>query len=408
MLRTSRPSFLVSVVVGAICLLPSALAAQRIVVERTRTIETFEGAQGASLDQPRIYLNISRTSGGRPLQTQGAEPQSGVEAFLDTGASGVVLSEDTARKLGINRVEGAAFEDVGVGGADSFGVSEPVWISVASYPKADAEDPSQFSKPTGPIRMQLRAGGGLLDMLSPGMDVLGMPLLSGKVIVMDPSGLAKFDKIKTSLYMPGDRNIPKTTRHVPLTMVPFERFTRMTPSNAPGPAQVANPMIGPNPFNPRDARQGVTINYKGKEASGTFLLDTGAATSMISSRMAKLVGLDLTKVPKAEKFSLTVGGIGGAKESSGVYFDKLELPTREGSIVYTAAPLLVADITVQDAKTGQPFTLDGILGMNYLVASVEVSGGLLPDVGKMVNGPYKWIVIDLKNNEMGVEPSTPR
>jgi hypothetical protein len=42
--------------------------------------------------------------------------------------------------------------------------------------------------------------------------------------------------------------------------------------------------------------------------------------------------------------------------------------------------------------------------MNYLVASAEVTGGLLPDIGKITDGPFRWIVIDLKRGMLGVEP----
>jgi hypothetical protein len=382
---------------------PALLPAQRVIVQQSRKVDSYEGVQAAALDQPRIYFNLRRAPGNKPLQTEDPEPLMGVEAFLDTGASGIVLSDDTAKKLKVARVEGAKFQDVGVGGSDFFGVSEPLYFALAEYPHADQENIVYYSKPVGPFRMQLRAGGGLLDLLSPGMDVLGMPVLSGKVVVLDPTGLAKFEKIETAVYAPGDKKIPKTSRHIPLTIVPFDRFTQIDPPGAPRPTLVGNPMIGPNPFTPRDARKGVVVSYKGKSVSGTFLLDTGAATSMISSRLTSKLGVNLDQIPKAEQFSLAVGGIGGAKESTGIYFDKLELPTKEGSIAFTSAPLLVADISMQDAD-GKTYTLDGVLGMNYLVASVEIAGGLLPDIGKMVDGPFKSIVIDLKNNELGLEP----
>ena len=65
--------------------------------------------------------------------------------------------------------------------------------------------------------------------------------------------------------------------------------------------------------------------------------------------------------------------------------------------------LLIADINIP-TEGGKSFTLDGVLGMNYFVASAEVSGGLMPDIGKIVDGPFRWIVIDLKQSELGLEP----
>src|SRR5438105_3955695 len=83
-----------------------------------------------------------------------------------------------------------------------------------------------------------------------------------------------------------------------------------------------------------------------KSATGTFLLDTGAVTSMISTKLAKQLGIDLDAdnkprgLPKEQTFDLSVGGMGGEKSSTGLYFDRLELPTREGEpIAFGKAPL---------------------------------------------------------------------
>jgi len=378
--------------------------------------ETIEGVQVAALDQPRVYMEVYRTINGQPLKTKGDEATSAIEAFLDTGASGMVLSSDTAGKLGVKEAKtpdgkSISFEDTGVAGSEKFGVTEPLFAALAPYP--NGEQPGAFAKPAGPLRMQIRPEAGILAMIAPGMDIAGMPVMAGKVVVIDPSPLAKFDKLKTIVLSAGDRNIPKTSRHVPLTYDSFAAYTRTTPREATGPNLGANPMIGPDPFKPDPAKKGVVITYKGKSVSGTFLLDTGAVTSIISTKLARELGVKLDDndkpvgIPKDQQFSLAVGGLGGAKQSSGIFFDRLELPTREGRpIVYEKAPLLITDVSVADAK-GNTFTLDGVFGMNYLVASAEITGGLLPDVGKMVDGPYKLIVIDNQRGELGLEPRTP-
>jgi hypothetical protein len=375
--------------------------------------ETIEGVQVAALDQPRIYMELYRTANGQPLMTQGADATSAIEAFLDTGASGVVLSTDTAGKLGLKDQKTPdgkpiVFEDTGVAGSEKFGVTEPLFVALAPYP--NGEQPGSFSKPMGPLRMQTRPEAGILAMIAPGMDIAGMPILAGKVVVIDPTPLAKFDKLKTIVLAPGDRNIPKTTRHVPLTYDSFAAYTRMTPRDATGPNLAANPMIGPDPFKPDPSKKGVIVTYNGKRVSGTFLLDTGAVTSIISTKLARELGVKLDDtdkplgIPKDKLFSLAIGGLGGAKQSSGIFFDRLELPTREGKpIVYEKAPLLISDVSVVDGN-GKTFTLDGVFGMNYLVASAEITGGLIPDVGKMVDGPFKIIVIDNQRGEMGLEP----
>src|SRR5205085_10419594 len=62
-----------------------------------------------------------------------AGPRIGAEAFLDTGAGGVMLSTDTLEQLGIRREQtrdghAVTFEDVGDGGTESFGVAEPLFL----------------------------------------------------------------------------------------------------------------------------------------------------------------------------------------------------------------------------------------------------------------------------------------
>jgi hypothetical protein len=384
--------------------------------------EAIEGVQAAALDQPRIYVCFRRSANGAILSTKAepkhkdmlgddvsGDPQMGAEAFLDTGASGMMLSADTVQKLGIAQEKSVTFEDTGVAGSDKFGVTESLFAALARYPNADSENPADYSSATGPYHMQVRAGGGLLEMIAPGMDVAGMPVMVGQVVAMDPTPLAKYEKIRTAVLPPGDKRIPQTSKHVALTMVSFARFTKLSPAGAAGPDLVANPMIGPDPFAANDSHKPVAITFHGKTVAGTFLLDTGAASSIISTKLAKQLGLknaadgSLADVPKDQQFELAIGGVGGANQSHGVFFNRLELPTREGPpIVYLKAPLLISDITVAD-QDGKTFTLDGVFGMNYLVASAEVTGGLMPDVGKIIDGPYRWIVIDFKQQMLGLE-----
>ena len=55
----------------------------------------------------------------------------------------------------------------------------------------------------------------------------------------------------------------------------------------------------------------------------------------------------------------------------------------------TVFPCLTSrDITVTDPATKQRVTLDGVFGMNFLVASAHVTEGLMPDIGKLTEGPF--------------------
>ena len=158
------------------------------------------------------------------------------------------------------------------------------------------------------------------------------------------------------------------------------------------------------------------MRHNGKTSAASWLLDTGAAASIISTRQAAAVGItykpgtqgtdraELLGVPKDKQFTLTVGGIGGSKKSAGFFLDSMTIPTLEKDpLVYLGAPVLVLDITATDPATKQQVTIDGVLGMNYLVASARVSEGLLPDIGNLTEGPYDWVVFDEPAGVLGLQ-----
>ena len=187
----------------------------------------------------------------------------------------------------------AEYEDVGVGGSEKSIVSEPLlFVSTAPYSSvADGSNDNAYSKSTGPLRAELRPPGGIMEMLTGGLDVAGMPLMTDRVALIDPKPLNSFaDKLRTTVLAADDARIPKVTRHVPLTYVSFDRFTRSTPGTSP-PATAANPLIGPDPFKPDDTAAPVFAKYNGKTIKMTMLLDTGAVCSMISRKQAQALGV---------------------------------------------------------------------------------------------------------------------
>ena len=159
----------------------------------------IDGVQPAALDQPRVHVLVRREPGGEPLATgKGAEKIFNIQAFLDTGASGFMLSQNTADALGIQRQEAAGgakegqpksvvFHDVGVAGSDAFNVSEPLHAAIAPYhPGTDTDDPDAFrAKPARPVRAQvgpLGRGGmlpDLMELVMANLDVVGMPAMDG-------------------------------------------------------------------------------------------------------------------------------------------------------------------------------------------------------------------------------------
>lgn len=401
----------------------------------------IEGVQAVSMDQPRVCVALRRTRDGEPLagkgqadlaallgEKNGSDKVTTFSAYLDTGASGICISTQTAGTLGIRKVavdetaKGAVvFHDVGVGGKDRFNISEELYLSMGPYQALGAPGlEGGFAPAGGPWQCQIGPieGASLLSALVGPMDVVGMPAMAGKVVVMDVRPVnAMTDVMKVAILSPGSRDIPQTQRHVRLSYADFAPFTYTEPRGIKKPVITANPFIGPDPLgaNNKTARP-ISMQHGNASAKGSWLLDTGAAASMISKAQAAKLGIryhvapdgtdssTLVGVPKEKQFSLTIGGIGGAKDATGFFVDELHVPTSDGDdLVYKHAPVLVADITVQHPTTGQSVTLDGVFGMNMLVASAQVTGGLMPDIGKMAEGPYTFIVIDHDRGILGLQ-----
>jgi hypothetical protein len=469
----------------------------------------FDGVQPAALDQPRVNVWLLPAGSDVPYTYATIDPVTlnnvtGFhvdDAYYDTGASGVLLSEGTASALGISNQaylgKSVIYEDVGVAGSDTFHTSISLDVAVAPYHPTVATQINAFENaftlsndtvalrnnlatiPTqrfNSIHTQVGPIGGSNPLLGD-LDVFGIPLMQGKVVVMDPkpvnAAVTATDPttvldatMRTYVYNPGtpvkpatldsDPGIPQTDLHVKLTYASFDRFSKtylkdettqattpMTPSEIAtyGPTLAGNPFIGPNPIHAVDASvpagnaPPVTITLGAQQASGSFLLDTGASASMISSSMAArlgvhyLAGTEGTDNPVlidaggnvlANQFLLPIGGIGGTKMTAGFFLTSLFVPTMEGNasnpndpnnLRYLNAPVLVNDITVVDPSTYNPLTdtygttltLDGIFGMNFLVGSANYDfSGFFPTVTGMTEGPYNWVVFDQPNGILGL------
>ena len=165
------------------------------------------------------------------------------------------------------------------------------------------------------------------------------------------------------------------------------------------------------------------LRHRGVEAEGSWLFDTGAAASIMSEHIAGELGVSygeglnadgqpyLEGVAVEDQFTLTIGGIGGSKVVTGFFLDSLVIPTREGEMYddarfdlnYLRAPVLVLDITVVDPLTEEVLTLDGVLGMNYFVASMFISETPGQLWGDTAVGAYDWLVFDEPSGVLGLE-----
>ncbi|QOV88600.1 SdrD B-like domain-containing protein [Humisphaera borealis] len=408
-------------------------------LETRRLYSTYDivGVQAASMDQPQVHAIFRNSATGNPLGGTGPNDGTAVKGFLDTGASGILLSQETADGLGIGHAtvngQPVTFADIGVAGSEEFDVSTVLYGAAAPVRSLfDGDLPvSEFDQPFGPIRAQINRSPA--DFLTGPLDIIGMPAMQGKVVVMDPTPLNQtdislLDGMRTFLYSPGtpysaatkatDPGIPSVNRHVKMSYGSFGRFTQVTPAGAPGPTISNNPFIGPNPTRAAgvvDTTPAVQLTEGTRSASGSFLLDTGAAASFVSQGIASKLGvhyapgtygsdtprlLDANNNPVANQFTIPIGGIGGTVNAAGFFADSLTLPTIEGEgIRFVNAPLLVLDVTVADPVTGQTLTLDGDFGMNFLVASFAVDGTTL---GASSAGAFDWITFDQPNGVLGL------
>jgi len=441
-------------------------------------------------DQPRINLLLRRTMDGDPLTSltfaELGDDVFNIEAFLDTGASSLVLSTGesllglgTADDFGV-QTTGAAFFDVGLAGSTEFDISEILYLNLAPYHlSADLNNretmDSVYNRSVGPVRTQVGPIGMSNTPLLTGLDVIGMPVLFGNVGVLDPkpvdnaveldiTDILNLDPsalpiMRAYIYDPGTPfnpgwtdadpsgpGIPPSVRHVTLSYANVERYTKVVPAAAERPTSVPNPFIGPNPVPPIETGEGaprntinqfgddppgVTISFRGASGTGSFLLDTGAAASFISKALAAKLQVRYrpeTTEPILEFFDpanpiaqgeditafvRTVTGIGGGSITlAGFYLDSLLVRTVEGNpnndndpnhLRYSNAPTLVHDITLQDPNTLETLTLDGIFGMNYLVASTDFDlDCFLAGTCPTRIGAFNWVVLDFSHTDFGV------
>jgi hypothetical protein len=410
------------------------------------------GVQNGALDAPQVIAILQRPNDPEPIGEDAIT--SAILAYLDTGSSGMLIGPLFADALGLNRLPGVTFFDIGIGGPDEFDVSEEIIVRVAPNPFADLEQESSYTHHVGPVHTQVGPLPAPADpILDSGFNIVGMPAMVDKVVVIDPKPLNQLllgepdgGFLNTFIYDPltpfnestpvTDPGIPDTSFNVKLSYGDFSRFTSVDPEGSPAPNLAHNPFIGPNPVAlldddpPVDTTPPVGISFQGHEATGSFLLDTGGQTSFMSTALAAQMGVryvegtyltddsqlelfdplnpELPGTPLENQFQLLVGGIGGNVTAAGFFLDTMTLHTMEGSLAdddpnnirFLGAPMLVADIGLEDPLTGEILILDGTIGINFFVATLFVNGF---DLGDGALGAFSWVKFDEPNGILGLE-----
>jgi hypothetical protein len=398
-----------------------------------RAVE-IDGVLAASADIPRVYM-VLEDAAGHPLTVNG--DVAAIQAFFDTGCSGILLSLETSEQLGLASAtyngSTVTYHDVGVGGDFSVNVSQSEYnykLGTFSLWNDPSDSSIYFNQTFAPARLQLNQ-----TAADEPLDIVGTPAMIGRVVVIDPKppeSLETLDVINTCVYSRGSSNIPTTNRHVKLTLSSLDRFTQTLPSGASSPTLAANAFIGANPVAKIDSSvpagdtPGVTVGFQGKQVSGSFLVDTGAQLSILSTVLARSLHVryktgyepgntnnfdpvleifdpanpaNITAI--GNQFLASIGGLGGSTLVAGFYLDSFSVPTTEGDpLDFRNAPILVADITAADyGGTNDSITLDGIFGMNFLMMSADV------DAADIHAGAFNWIVFDAnsENPTLGLD-----
>jgi hypothetical protein len=342
-----------------------------------------EGVQDVSPGMPRMHFIVRREAGQPPL---GSEADSIFRmAVVDTGASSICLSEDTVSELGVKVDPNARFVTTGVGGEESSRVSELLIVGLAPYAMDDVEDVRRYESLKA-VRCRVKPR--KASVTAAGQDIIGMPGLKDRVLVLDPGSSQGSSSLAAEVLRPDDPNIPACPFVIKLAMRSFNDAPdkRDVP---PLPTLVASPVVDP-----------VVVEYKGKTTSSAWLLDTGGRISLISTEQAQRLGLvDADGKPLVQPAStLPIVGTGQATKISLYPMDRLVLTDITGrKVIYTNVCIGVHDIRYKDSQTGGWRVLDGVFGCNMLCPAKHVSGSRSA-------AAFDKVVIDLARLQLGLVP----
>jgi hypothetical protein len=286
-----------------------------------------------AVDQPRVSVEVLDPSTGASL---------GPELFntflLDTGSNGILatgLAVEDLVSAGY-RTEGTFLET---------GVAGPVLYDVSAVYDFDLAGTAGVRQSLTDVRLLSSASTDL-----GGFDgVVGMPGMVNRVTTMDLAAMIDPNEEFgiTLMGVAFGQAVPPNPGHrytVPLNLVEY--------SAGDDPVR---PTYAPLPF----AR--VSLHNQGYSVGGSFVVDTGAQVSIISSATAIALGLDSdhdgSLADETDTF-LPIGGVGGNIEAPVLPVQRLGLPTAEGAeLVWTDLEVLVVDIDE---------TVPGIIGMDLL------------------------------------------
>ena len=280
-------------------------------------------ASNIAVSQPLVSIEV--VDDGSSLG-----PSTSNRFVLDTGANGIIAASEAYHELRSSgyRVEGTML-DQGVGGFEEFDIS-------ATY-ELRYTDGAGKTRSIPDARLMSRDDLSFCQLgLCPFYGIAGMPVMSGKVATLDLTTGSLLDALGLGegIVTEFTTKAPPTSNarfRVPLTTVEFQPL-----GDGPHPTWENIPFLSVDPV------------HRGIRQVGSFVLDTGAQLSMISSDLAFRLGLDANGNGSLEDEavgSVPIGGVGGQIEVPQLEVDELRIPTSEGiDLVVTDLQFGVLDI----------------------------------------------------------------
>ena len=371
----------------------------------------------SGLDQPR--LTAVMTDGGDVIRYEGQPVV--LNAFIDTGASGTVISnlnavgytwlnfwgeEEHVPSLGLDGMPAGEFigqfTEIGIGGGETGDVTRPFGLrvmngTIGAVTGENFDDHSDLFIDRGELNFWVRRGPGAAEIVNVlGMvlvdpvNVIGMPLINQGVMVMDPTPMIDEELIETHILPPGDPLIPADTDFT-FAM----RMQDYVGTAEPGevlPTSADNPMVQgvsvshTNPY----TSEGVTLSDQ------EWLFDTGSSSTFLGLQQAWALGLVPDGMP-LEEFAplhaaaggivLPVGGIGGTIDVPIVELEEIRIPATNSNdvVVWRNVDVFVLDIA----------GLPGVFGMNLLLMSATIDpDDPLGSLATISPGYFNMIVFD--------------
>jgi hypothetical protein len=347
---------------------------QRLPVLQRTTLFVELLEQRLVLDAITIALDPSLDRYGSQITTLQAYHDSARTAFsiFDTGAAAITFSAAdqasfTARGLPIPiKVRGGAVAE-GIGGTVVGDVSQPDTILAGGLGSATLSFDAfgvphfdiHFAQGTAVIP-NIQAFVGTPDGSPQVPTITGTPILNGSAghtagyaALMSMHGATlDFSAIAPGLVL----NLPELLFVSPGTPLPHRPGTSVeirVPVSLMGSDNHGDPgnVISESP-NPVQTQVTISGGPRHSTLSGQrFLFDTGSQMTVISTRAAQSMGLNLAR----PDFYGGVDGVAGALSAPGFTLDSLTMPRDGGTVQFTRVPVYVVDL-------GDG--LDGVLGTN--------------------------------------------